>query len=299
MGYRLDPDAVPRTIDFYLARTSHGSTLSRLVHSWVLARADRHRSWSLFTEALDADLADTQGGTTREGVHLAAMAGTVDLLLRCYSGLEARDDVLWLPPALPPELSRVEFQITYRGQPVRLERTPSLLRLRLRACAAARCASRASAPRCTRRRPRGRAAVSDCEQVVPADTGTHATIRPRPRREVPETERQRPAAAVTNTSGPAASVQPHRQRIRTAVLVEEKTSDPDDQVCRGEKQHEPATVPPMEPMRHGTIRCPPSGSGVADEPECRGLRCSADAAWSWSRRSWCDRSGGSNDGRRG
>jgi xylulose-5-phosphate/fructose-6-phosphate phosphoketolase len=34
-------------------------------------------------------------------------------------------------------------------------------------------------------------------------------------------------------------------------------------------------------------------------PECCGLRCSADAAWSWSRRSWCDRSGGSNDGRRG
>jgi hypothetical protein len=31
----------------------------------------------------------SQGGTTAEGIHLGAIAGTVDLLQRCYSGLEA------------------------------------------------------------------------------------------------------------------------------------------------------------------------------------------------------------------
>jgi alpha,alpha-trehalase len=30
-------------------------------------------------EALDSDLADMQRGTTPEGIHLGAMAGTVDL----------------------------------------------------------------------------------------------------------------------------------------------------------------------------------------------------------------------------
>jgi beta-phosphoglucomutase family hydrolase len=137
MGYQLDAQAVRATVDFYAARTSHGSTLSRLVHSWVAARADRHRAWSLFTDALAADLADTQGGTTREGVHLGAMAGTVDVVLRCFSGLETRDDVLWLHPFLPPELTRAEFQIQYRGQQVQVELTPQRVRLRLRVCAVA------------------------------------------------------------------------------------------------------------------------------------------------------------------
>ncbi len=29
MGYRFDPGSIPATVEFYLARTSHGSTLSR------------------------------------------------------------------------------------------------------------------------------------------------------------------------------------------------------------------------------------------------------------------------------
>jgi hypothetical protein len=116
LGYPLTPGTIRATVDFYTGRTSHGSTLSRVVHAWVNARADRHRAWSLFCEALQADLTDTQGGTTREGVHLGAMAGTVDLILRCFAGLETRDDVLWLHPVLPPELTRAEFTILYHGQ---------------------------------------------------------------------------------------------------------------------------------------------------------------------------------------
>lgn len=92
LGYHLEPETIPRAIEYYLHRTSHGSTLSRVVHSWVLARSDRARSWSLFNEALEADISDTQGGTTREGIHLGAMAGTVDIMQRCYTGLELRDD---------------------------------------------------------------------------------------------------------------------------------------------------------------------------------------------------------------
>jgi trehalose/maltose hydrolase-like predicted phosphorylase len=131
LGYPLPPEAVPRTVEFYLARTTHGSTLSRLVSGWVLARADRPRSWSLFTRALDSDLADIQGGTTREGVHIGAMAGTVDMVLRCFSGLEIRNNVLWLHPALPVELPRAAFEIVYRGQPISVELTHAQLTLRL------------------------------------------------------------------------------------------------------------------------------------------------------------------------
>ena len=129
--YQLDGAAVRRTVVFYLDRTSHGSTLSRPVCSWLLARADRAQSWFLFNEALDSDLADIQRGTTREGTHLGAMAGTVDLLLRCYTGLETRDGALWLHPALPLELRRVRFEICYRGHGISVDLTPSTLTLHL------------------------------------------------------------------------------------------------------------------------------------------------------------------------
>ena len=88
LGYELDEDTIARTIDYYLDRTSHGSTLSGVVHAWVLARSDRSRSWQFFLEALESDVSDTQGGTTAEGIHLGAMAGTLDLLQRDARGLE-------------------------------------------------------------------------------------------------------------------------------------------------------------------------------------------------------------------
>ncbi|MDQ3974604.1 MAG: glycoside hydrolase family 65 protein [Actinomycetota bacterium] len=130
LGYQFQPAVdIPANINYYLARSAHGSTLSKVVHSWVLARSDRPRSWRLFVEALEADISDVQGGTTPEGVHLGAMAGTVDLVQRGYTGIVTRDDVLWLEPALPDTLSRLRLKIHYRHH--RLDLTIDRTELRL------------------------------------------------------------------------------------------------------------------------------------------------------------------------
>ncbi|NIJ11778.1 trehalose 6-phosphate phosphatase [Saccharomonospora amisosensis] len=120
LGYRLEHDTIPRTIDYYLARTSHGSTLSAVVHAWVLARANRERALEFFGRALRSDITDIQGGTTPEGIHLAAMAGSFDLLQRCFSGLETRQDRLQLNPLWPKSLGVLELAIHYREHPLRL-----------------------------------------------------------------------------------------------------------------------------------------------------------------------------------
>jgi len=114
LGYSFEYETIPRNIEYYLKRTSHGSTLSHVVHSWVLSRSQRQQSWEFFKEALDSDISDIQGGTTAEGIHLGAMAGTVDLLQRGYTGIETRGDVLWLNPSLPPQLKDLQFDIRYR-----------------------------------------------------------------------------------------------------------------------------------------------------------------------------------------
>jgi alpha,alpha-trehalase len=121
LDYRFAADQIPKTIDYYRSRTSHGSTLSAIVHSWVLARGDRDRALKYFRQVLWSDVADLQGGTTFEGIHLAAMAGSVDLLQRCFTGLEFRADRIVLAPLWPEELGRLSFPFRYRGHRLHLE----------------------------------------------------------------------------------------------------------------------------------------------------------------------------------
>ncbi|WP_051940230.1 glycoside hydrolase family 65 protein [Phaeacidiphilus oryzae] len=115
MGYRPEGDPMREAAAYYLRRTAHGSTLSAVVHAWVLARCDRRASWEFFREATAGDLEDVQGGTTAEGIHLGAMVGTVDLLQRCYPGLDTRADALFLEPNLPSSVATVELNLRYRG----------------------------------------------------------------------------------------------------------------------------------------------------------------------------------------
>jgi hypothetical protein len=92
------------------------SSLSGVVHTWVLARANRDRALELFQQVLkSSDVSDIQGGITSEGIHLAAMAGSVDLIQRCFTGLETRGDRIVLSPHWPETLGVLAFPIHYRG----------------------------------------------------------------------------------------------------------------------------------------------------------------------------------------
>ena len=132
LGYEFSGQLIPKNIDYYLNRTSHGSTLSRIVHSWVLSREDRPASWDLFVNALESDVADIQGGTTPEGIHLGSMAGTVDIIQRCYAGIEPKGDILWLNPCLPEALKRLRFHVHYRGHSIEIEMNHEKLKVRTR-----------------------------------------------------------------------------------------------------------------------------------------------------------------------
>jgi alpha,alpha-trehalase len=135
LGYTFDPASILKTIAYYHARTAHGSTLCRVTMAWVLARSERARSWRLFYEALVSDVADIQGGTTREGIHLGAMAGTVDLVARCYTALELRGDVLWVNPQLPESLRVLRLLVRYRGHTLELTIGHEMLEVNATRCA--------------------------------------------------------------------------------------------------------------------------------------------------------------------
>jgi trehalose/maltose hydrolase-like predicted phosphorylase len=83
-----------------------------------------------YAEALQSDVNDIQQGTTAEGVHLGAMAGTVDLVQRVSTGIEVTGDVLRLNPRLPQELARLDMRIRYRGHSLDLRLTRDVLTVR-------------------------------------------------------------------------------------------------------------------------------------------------------------------------
>ncbi|HEX6758105.1 MAG TPA: glycosyl hydrolase family 65 protein [Propionibacteriaceae bacterium] len=120
LGYEVSEEQLARTVDYYLGRTSHGSTLSSVVTAWVLARYAPDKAWRFLQQALQSDVADIQGGTTAEGIHLGAMGGTVDLVLRCLTGTRARGQVLRFDPAMPPEIKQLRFSVHYRGHRIEL-----------------------------------------------------------------------------------------------------------------------------------------------------------------------------------
>ncbi len=120
MGYDVSEDQLSRTVEYYLARTAHGSTLSGVVSTWVLARTDPAQAWKFLKAALESDVADVQGGTTAEGIHLGAMAGTVDIVQRRLTGMRAQGSVLRFDPALPPEVKQVRYSVHYRGHRIEI-----------------------------------------------------------------------------------------------------------------------------------------------------------------------------------
>lgn len=76
---------------------------------------DGDEAWRLFLESLFSDITDTQRGTTAEGVHLGAMAGTVDLVQRCHAGIRTRGGTLHLEPHLPAAIGELRLGLRYRG----------------------------------------------------------------------------------------------------------------------------------------------------------------------------------------
>lgn len=103
-------------IDFYLARTTHGSTLSRVVYS-TLALKDNNQdlAWTLFYQALTSDYYDIQGGTTAEGIHLGVMGATCNIVTSYFAGVDYRGSELTINPDLPKQWTEISFPVTFKG----------------------------------------------------------------------------------------------------------------------------------------------------------------------------------------
>lgn len=116
LGYKLPKNFLEKNFDYYYNRCSHGSTLSKVVHSHLASLIGKHElAWELFLDALKSDYNDIQGGTTAEGIHMGVMTGTTLLTVTMFLGFNFHTDTLSINPALPKHFTEMKCKCTFRG----------------------------------------------------------------------------------------------------------------------------------------------------------------------------------------
>lgn len=115
LGYAFDDEALYRTVQHHLSDLTHESSLSLVVCAGALSRIEPEASWDYFQQSMGVDLDSPSDGGTLEGVHLGAMAGSLDVLQRHYLGIWPERDGLHVCPAPPKTLGDVALSVLYRG----------------------------------------------------------------------------------------------------------------------------------------------------------------------------------------
>lgn len=118
LGYedKIREDMLKKNFDYYIERTSHGSTLSRVVHAYLAKIiGNQEMAWDLYLDALASDYVDIQGGTTGEGIHMGVMGGTVLSAISVFGGLNWQGEALRLDPDLPQGWKEMKFSFSFKG----------------------------------------------------------------------------------------------------------------------------------------------------------------------------------------
>ena len=125
MGYEIGDtyEFMEKNYNYYIRRTSHGSTLSYVVHAEILKyiRNGKSDRFEWFNKALKSDIFDTQGGTTPEGIHTGVMAGTIEIIVESFAGLELFKDHFEIKPTMPEHWHNVQFKIHHLERQFKFE----------------------------------------------------------------------------------------------------------------------------------------------------------------------------------
>ncbi|QEN15706.1 glycoside hydrolase family 65 protein [Mycolicibacterium sp. ELW1] len=103
-----------RNVDYYERRTVRDSSLSACTQAVMCAEVGHLELAHDYTqEAALIDLRDLHHNT-RDGLHMASLAGTWTALVAGFGGLRDDEHILSLDPALPDEISRLKFGLHWR-----------------------------------------------------------------------------------------------------------------------------------------------------------------------------------------
>ncbi|GAA3515447.1 glycoside hydrolase family 65 protein [Actinocatenispora rupis] len=122
-GDAFTPEQKARNFAYYEAITTRDSSLSASTQAIVAAECG-HLDLALdyLAEAALTDLDDLHSNT-KDGLHMASLAGACLALVAGFGGLRDHEEGLSFAPRLPRGLSRIAFRMQVRGHHLRVEVT--------------------------------------------------------------------------------------------------------------------------------------------------------------------------------
>lgn len=114
-GHHFTADEKARNVDYYERRTVRDSSLSACVQAVICAEVGHlELAHDYAYEAALIDLQDLHHNS-RDGLHMASLAGAWVALVFGFGGLRDTDGELSFDPQLPSAISRLRFTIRWRG----------------------------------------------------------------------------------------------------------------------------------------------------------------------------------------
>jgi alpha,alpha-trehalose phosphorylase len=120
-GDRFSDEEKARDFEYYERLTVRDSSLSACTQAVVAAEVGHlELAYEYFREAALMDLDDLEHNT-RDGVHIASLAGTWIAAVAGFGGMRDHDGELSFKPRLPSALSRLAFRLMFRGRKILVE----------------------------------------------------------------------------------------------------------------------------------------------------------------------------------
>jgi len=131
-GHAFTAEQKASNFAYYERLTVRDSSLSACTQAVMAAEIGHLQlAHDYLGEAALMDLDDLEHNT-RDGLHIASLAGSWIALVAGFGGLRERENTLAFAPSLPPTLSRIAFAITFRGRCLHVEVAPTTVVYRLR-----------------------------------------------------------------------------------------------------------------------------------------------------------------------
>ncbi|MBS3762351.1 MAG: glycoside hydrolase family 65 protein [Planctomycetes bacterium] len=132
--YYLFPDdfseeTCRKGFDYYEARSTHASSLSRSIYAALGARVGRlERAYDLFMRDAELDFGEYAENDT--GIHAASLGGTWQALVHGFGGFILREGVPAFDPSLPEQWDSLAFRIKFRGSRIFVRLTHETIELK-------------------------------------------------------------------------------------------------------------------------------------------------------------------------
>jgi alpha,alpha-trehalose phosphorylase len=117
-SHAFTPEQKARNVDYYERRTTRDSSLSACTQAVMCAEVGHlELAHDYAFEAALIDLHDLHSNT-RDGLHMASLAGAWMALVNGFGGLRDDEGVLSLDPQLPDSIARLCFRLMWQGHRV-------------------------------------------------------------------------------------------------------------------------------------------------------------------------------------